>query len=153
MITLPPGSGKTVFTAVLANFLKQMLPDKKIILSGQTTLHNAFIKDDIAKANIHTLAANHNDVNVKGTAGVFLCTHREVLKMSDGVLSESIVILDEYHAFRNQGWGDGIKKVKSAGFVIAASASIGDGHQQDILKNELAPAEVDFKVMKDIDQQ
>lgn len=75
------------------------------------------------------------------------------MKLKDDVRKESIVIIDEYHAFRENGKDLGIDIIKSTGKVVAASASIGDGHQQDILKDELAPNEVDIKAIKDVDAQ
>lgn len=115
----PCAAGKSVVIAVYALFLHSQDPTKKIVICVPNSLLACLMQLDCKGG----LSSDTKGLHEVGPSGIYVCTHSVLLDLSDEVLSESFVEVDELHELLKIG--DAIEKLCKAKQVFALSATLG----------------------------
>ena len=91
---LPPAFGKTTLIGIYADAQCVIQKLAKVIISVPNDVLRKIMADKCIYLNPNAL-----DISAEYARGVFICTHTDVMKLPDVALTNSILVVDEFHKF------------------------------------------------------
>ena len=126
-IELPPAFGKTTLLSIHADVQIQRDPNAKVVIS----VPNEVLKK-VTESKCTRAAENPKDIALKGSAGIYICTHAELTQLPQGVLSNALLLIDEFHTFCQlkarlvkDHFYSGLLKMEESNQTIGVSATLG----------------------------
>ena len=131
VVEWPCAAGKSVVIAVKARFLTKQNPYEKVIICVPNQLLVSLMK---VVCN-DCMSPWPDRLKNPQQHGIFICTHDELIELSDEVLSKTNLQIDELHELIKKP--DAYAKIKKANKVFALSATLNGVTGKARLKDDI----------------